>query len=192
MQHRTAESARADDRDRGGRQARLAARTHLAAARSGARSGRSPRARLPIRQAAALPPPATSRTRASGSRSRTMSVTTAATSAPAANTPAQALERQPADGDQRSRADAPLPFAEALETLRLPRHHFEQRRVDGPERHVVRSGASARSSSLVVVRADAEPHARRGAAPRDPRRRDPPARGARNRSAPRARAASSR
>ncbi len=88
-----------------------------------------------------------------------MSVTTAAESAPAANTPREPPERQPADRHQGQHADAPLPFADPCQPLWLPRHDLEQRRIDRAERHVVRTAPERALELRMIVRAHPQAHA---------------------------------
>ena len=99
------------------------------------------------------------RVRSSGCAARTMSVTTAATSAPAANTPARRSSVSPPMATSGTRPHAPLPFADARQSLRLPRHHFQQGRVDRTERHVVRRERQRSLELALIVRADAETYA---------------------------------
>src|ERR1700733_7702400 len=71
----------------------------------------------------------------------------------------QPLERHSTDRHPRQRPDAAPPYADARQSLRRPRHHFEQRRINRAERHVVGSEPERAFELALVVRADAEPHA---------------------------------
>src|SRR3546814_10680898 len=44
----------------------------------------------------------------------------------------RALDRQPADGDQRHGADSPLPFANFFKALRVPLHLLQDGRINRP------------------------------------------------------------
>src|SRR6478736_5081629 len=60
-----------------------------------------------------------------------------------------------ADGDQRT-GDPRSPFADAGEALRLPRHHFELGRIDGPKRDIIGAGRKRVVELIQAVGADAE------------------------------------
>src|SRR5262245_54558922 len=56
-----------------------------------------------------------------------------------------ALQRNPADGNERDVADSFLPFGDARQALRGKGHGFQNRRIDGAERDVIwleRQGAA--------------------------------------------------
>ena len=88
-----------------------------------------------------------------------MSVTTETMSAPAARQNLRPFDAEAADRDQRDRADAALPLADALQALRRDSHGLENRRIDRPERDVVGIELKRALKLGVVVGADAEPHA---------------------------------
>ena len=81
-----------------------------------------------------------------------MSVTTQALSAPACETRARALRRQPADGDKRNRADALFQVADFLEALRREGHLLQERRIDRPERDIIRRERQCAGELGLVMR----------------------------------------
>ena len=99
---------------------------------------------------------AQSRARCSGSALSVMSVTTAALSAPALRHARRALQRDPADADERNVADALLPFPEAREALRREGHLLQYGRIDRAERDIVGLRRERAIKFGLVVRRDAE------------------------------------
>jgi hypothetical protein len=65
-------------------------------------------------------------------------------------------ERDPADADKRYVADFLLPFRYARQTLRREGHGFQDRRVDRPERDIIRACIERAEKLGFVMRGDAE------------------------------------